>query len=50
MSSSLNQGLIEGLWKARNRPTDTPEQRETLRRWLRQCVRVEKARKEGRPS
>lgn len=45
---TLNQGLIEGLWKARNRPSDTPEQRETLRCYLRQCVRIERARR-GRP-
>lgn len=39
----FNLGLIEGLWKARNRPTDTPEQRASLRSWLRQCIQVERA-------
>jgi hypothetical protein len=38
----FNLGLIRGLWAARNRETDTPEQRATLRAWLRQSVRVER--------
>lgn len=38
----VNLLLIEGLWAARNRATDTPEQRETLRSWLRQAVQVER--------
>lgn len=44
-SGDLNQALIEGLWKARNRETDTTEQRQSLRAWLRQCVRCERAKR-----
>lgn len=41
----FNASLIEGLWRARNRETDTPEQREVLRRWLRQSIAVERAKR-----
>lgn len=47
MSSSFNSGLIEGLWRARNRETDTLEERATIRSWLRQCIGVERARREA---
>lgn len=42
---TVNQGLIEGLWKCRNRPNDSPDQRRQTRNWLRQCIKVEKQRR-----
>ena len=41
---TFNQQLIQGLWNSRNRESDTPEQRENLRTWLRQCIRRERSR------
>ena len=47
--SAFSRGWLEGLWKARNRETDTPLQRASIRYHLREAVRRERARRYGLP-